>query len=266
MWLTWRKAAWDQLPEHRRSRKGCLPTMTEKSLTFDQLTADDYDRINEELSGKDTLDVLRWAYAQYGDELIYSCSFGAEAMVLLDLISQVKPDAAILFLDTHLHFSETYALIEQVRTRYPRLQIQFAEPALSLAEQASQYGAQLWKLNPDLCCQLRKIEPLREKLAEKSAWISGLRREQSPTRAHLRYFNPDSKFSLVKICPLIHWTHDEVWMYIKLHQLPYNPLHDQSYPSIGCTHCTRPVQAGEDERAGRWSGFAKTECGLHQAK
>lgn len=239
-------------------------TMSGGKLTFQQASAEDYERINAELAGRDALDVLRWAYAEYGDGLVYSCSFGAEAMVLLDLISRVKPQAEIIFLDTHLHFPETYQLIEETRKRYPALQIKLAQPELSLAQQAEVYGEELWKRDPDACCRMRKIEPLRRELAGKTAWLSGLRREQSPTRAHLQYVNPDSQFSLVKICPLINWSLQDVWMYIKLYELPYNPLHDQQYPSIGCMPCTRPVKPGEDERAGRWAGLGKTECGLHQ--
>jgi phosphoadenosine phosphosulfate reductase len=237
---------------------------TANPYTYEQLTPEDYDRLNEELSGKDALDIVRWAFQQYGDDLVYSCSFGAEAMVLLDLISQVKPDAPIVFLDTNVHFPETYALIDRVRERYPRLRIDMVQPELTLAEQAAAHGEALWERDPDLCCQIRKMDPLRRAIAGKTAWFSGLRREQSPTRAHLRFVNPDHNFAKVKICPLIHWKLDEIWMYIRTFQLPYNPLHDQHYPSIGCMHCTRPVQPGEDERAGRWAGLSKTECGLHK--
>jgi phosphoadenosine phosphosulfate reductase len=238
--------------------------MADWKLTFQQANEDDFARVNGELVGRDALDVLRWAYAEYGDGLVYACSFGAEGMVLLDLISRVKPQAEVLFLDTHLHFPETYQLIEQTGNRYPELQIKLLQPELTLAEQAALHGEELWKRDPDACCRIRKIEPLRRQLAGKTAWLSGLRREQSPTRAHLNYVNPDPQFSLVKICPLIHWSLQDVWMYIKLYELPYNPLHDRRYPSIGCMPCTRPVNPGEDERAGRWAGRNKSECGLHQ--
>lgn len=209
--------------------------------------------------------VFQWGFDTYGDDIVYACSFGAEAMVLLDLIGRVRADAHVVFLDTHLHFKETYELIEQVRERYPDLHIEMKQPKLTLAEQAEHYGNQLWERDASLCCQLRKIEPLKEAVAGKAAWLSGVRRDQSPARRSLSFINRDEKFGMVKVCPLIDWTWEEVWGYIKEHELPYNPLHDQGYPSIGCMPCTQQVRDGEDLRAGRWSGTEKTECGLHLA-
>ncbi|HJY85489.1 MAG TPA: phosphoadenylyl-sulfate reductase [Candidatus Acidoferrales bacterium] len=121
----------------------------------------------------------------------------------------------------------------------------------------------LWSRKPDLYCELRKVLPLEKKLAELSAWITGIRREQAPTRANARKLEWHTKFGLVKLNPLADWSSVEVWEYIRANRVSYNPLHDQNYPSIGCTHCTRPVLPGEDPRAGRWAGFSKTECGLH---
>jgi len=221
--------------------------------------------LNEELAKGDTLDVIKWAYRQFGDELVYACSFGAEGMVLLDLISQVRQNATVLFLDTHLHFRETYDVIQRVRETYPSLRINVVEPKQSLAEQAAVYGDELWKRNPDLCCKLRKVEPLTEALSGARSWMSGLRREQSSTRAAIQFVNLDHKFQSLKICPLIHWSWEDVWNYIRTFSLPYNVLHDQRYPSIGCATCTLPVAGGGDSRAGRWASSAKTECGLHQA-
>jgi phosphoadenosine phosphosulfate reductase len=212
---------------------------------------------------RDYFDVLKWAYREYGEEVVYACSFGAEGMVLIDLLSKVNKQAKIIFLDTGLHFVETYELIDQVKERYPTLQIEMVKPKLSLTEQIEQYGSELWKENPNLCCQLRKVAPLKEALTGVKAWISGLRREQSITRNKTQYINKDDKFQNIKICPLIHWTWDEILMYIDLNKLPYNPLHDKGYPSIGCAPCTRPVKDSEDPRAGRWAGQSKTECGLH---
>lgn len=208
-------------------------------------------------------DLLQWSFETYSDDIIYACSFGAEAMVLLDLIARVQTCAHIVFLDTHLHFNETYELIEQVRERYPTLHIEMKQPKLTLAEQAEKHGEKLWEKDANLCCQLRKIEPLKEAVSGKAAWLSGVRREQSPARQKLSYLNQDDKFEMVKICPLIDWTWEDVWTYIKEHELPYNSLHDQGYPSIGCIPCTRRVHEGEDLRSGRWSGAEKTECGLH---
>ncbi|MDQ6595731.1 phosphoadenylyl-sulfate reductase [Bacillus salipaludis] len=208
--------------------------------------------------------VLEWAYQNYSeDKIVYASSFGAEAIVLIDLIQQVKPDAHIVFLDTGLHFPETYDVIDKIEARFPSLRIERKQPVLNLDEQREQYGSALWKKDPNLCCQIRKVIPLRETLTTKEAWISGLRREQSPTRKDTQFLNKDEKFENIKICPLIHWTWDEVWAYIREKDLPYNQLHDQNYPSIGCFPCTQPVAADGDSRAGRWSGSGKTECGLH---
>jgi phosphoadenosine phosphosulfate reductase len=137
-------------------------------------------------------------------------------------------------------------------------------PNLSVEEQAKSYGDELWKHNPNLCCQMRKVVPLKEALTDVKAWISGLRRDQSPTRSNTQFINRDNKFSKIKICPLIHWTWEDIMTYINLNQLPYNPLHDKGYPSIGCAPCTKPVLENGDSRAGRWAGLTKTECGLHQ--
>jgi phosphoadenosine phosphosulfate reductase len=215
-------------------------------------------------SNPDFLDILKWAFQEYGDEIVYSCSFGAEGIVLIDLIHKVKRDATIIFLDTGLHFQETYDLIDKIKERYPSLQIRMVKSRVSLEEQIKWYGDELWKHNPNLCCHMRKIVPMKEALSDVKAWISGLRREQSPLRSKTQYINKDEKFQKVKVCPLIHWTWDDIMTYIQLNNLPYNPLHDKGYPSIGCAPCTSPVSETEDSRAGRWTGNNKTECGLHQ--
>ncbi|OEC02977.1 phosphoadenosine phosphosulfate reductase [Lysinibacillus sphaericus] len=215
-------------------------------------------------SYKGALEVLRWSYAQYGDEIVYACSFGIEGIVLIDLISKVKPNATIVFLDTDVHFKETYDTIERVKANYPQLTIILQKPKLTLEEQKTQYGDELWKSNPNQCCDIRKIKPLHEALSGAKAWISGLRREQSPTRQQTNFINRDEKFKSIKICPLIHWSWKDIWRYVSKHNLTYNPLHDQGYPSIGCEHCTQPAFTLDDLRAGRWQGTGKTECGLHE--
>jgi len=234
-----------------------------EALCYANLDGEHVAALNARLEGKEALEVIRWAYGQFGDDLVYACSFGAEAMVLIDLIYQVKPDARLVFLDTDVHFPETYALIDRVSEKYPRLNIDRIRPELSLEEQAARYGDALWARDPDACCRIRKVEPMARALTGVRAWMSGLRREQSPTRAKTEFVNLDHKFRSIKICPLIHWTWKDVWKYIMDRSLPYNPLHDRGYPSIGCSHCTRPTGGREDSRAGRWAGFGKTECGLH---
>ncbi|WP_042350121.1 phosphoadenylyl-sulfate reductase [Bacillus massiliigorillae] len=207
--------------------------------------------------------VLEWAYAQYGDQLLYACSFGVEGSVLLHLLSQVKPDAKVLFLDTGLHFKETYETIEKTKERYPLLRIEKKLPSLTVEEQSAQHGPELWKSNPDYCCQMRKVKPLEEELQKVDAWLSGLRREQSSTRQNVQFVNKDDRFQLIKICPLIHWTWDDIWAHVRKHDLPYNSLHDFDYPSIGCEPCTKAVTT--NSRDGRWQGQGKLECGLHLA-
>ncbi|WNS82151.1 phosphoadenylyl-sulfate reductase [Domibacillus sp. DTU_2020_1001157_1_SI_ALB_TIR_016] len=213
---------------------------------------------------KGSRNVLKWAFEEYGEEIVYACSFGIEGIVLIDLISKVNPNAKIVFLDTDFHFQETYELIEKVKKKYPTLRIEMQKPELTPEEQAAQYGEELWKSQPDLCCSIRKVEPLKKVLTGPKAWISGLRREQSETRRHVEFINFDNKFESIKVCPLIHWTEEDVWNYVKAFGLPYNTLHDKGYPSIGCEYCTIAVEAGQNSRAGRWASLEKTECGLHK--
>lgn len=212
---------------------------------------------------KGALNVLEWSFKEYGKDIVYACSFGIEGIVLIDLIAKVQPDAQIVFLDTDVHFKETYETIERVREKYPTLDIVMKKPALTLQEQAKQFGDELWKTNPNQCCKIRKLDPLNEVLSGAEAWISGLRHEQSETRKNVEFINKDNRFQSVKICPLIHWTWKDVWRYVSKHELTYNVLHDKGYPSIGCEHCTKPAFTADDLRAGRWQGQGKTECGLH---
>ncbi|MCE7791145.1 phosphoadenylyl-sulfate reductase [Salipaludibacillus sp. CUR1] len=234
-----------------------------KTPSYDTFTKNDYQFFNDRLKHKKAENVIDWAYGLFNDKLVYACSFGAEGIVLTDMIAGVKKDARIVFLDTHLHFKETYELIDKVKQRYPELQIDMIEPELSLEEQASVHGEQLWKSKPDLCCDIRKNKPLKRALKGSTAWLSGLRRDQSPSRAATEFVNKDDKFAMIKICPLIHWSWQDVWNYIHEKELPYNSLHDRQFPSIGCEPCTFAVKEGEDHRAGRWAGLEKTECGLH---
>ncbi|MFB4165561.1 phosphoadenylyl-sulfate reductase [Alteribacillus sp. JSM 102045] len=234
-------------------------------LTYQTADNTRLEEVNEQvLARKEALDVIRWGYDQYGKDLVYACSFGAEGIVLIDLISKIKSDADIIFLDTDFHFKETYELIARVKEKYPSLNIKMLKPEWTPAEQAEEEGDRLWETNPDRCCQIRKLKPLENELNKYSAWLSGLRRNQSPTRQNTQFVNKDERFSSIKICPLIHWSWEDVWMYIETFKLPYNPLHDQNYPSIGCVQCTAAVLEGEDLRSGRWSGQGKTECGLHK--
>lgn len=207
-------------------------------------------------------EVLRWAFAEFGREVAISSAFGAEGMTLIDTASRIQPDFRLFTIDTEFLFPETYSLMDQIEARYG-IRIEKVYSLLSPEEQERQHGAALWSRNPDECCKLRKIEPLRRKLAELRAWITGIRRDQTSFRAGAAKIEWDATFGLVKINPIADWSSQRVWQYLLEHKVPYNPLHDRGFPSIGCTHCTRAVRSGEESRAGRWSGFTKTECGLH---
>jgi len=206
--------------------------------------------------------LLAWAVENF-PKITLACSFGAEDVVLVDMLQKISPSTPIFYLDTDFHFKETYETRDRLAERYNISFVQ-VKPKLTPEEQAAQYGDELWKTDPNLCCNLRKVEPLTGVLAQYDAWITGIRREQAPTRANARKVEYDTKFGLIKFNPLASWKWDDVWNYIRANDVIYNPLHDQSYPSIGCSYCTRPVKPGEDLRAGRWSGTGKIECGLHK--
>ena len=206
--------------------------------------------------------VLPWAFETFGSEVAISSAFGAEGMALIDIASRLHRKFRLFTLDTEFLFPESYSLMDRVEQRYG-ITIEKTYSLLSPEEQERVHGASLWSREPDQCCNLRKIEPLRRKLGELRAWITSIRRDQTAARAGAHKIEWDEKFGLVKINPIVDWTSAQIWQYIRKHNVPYNPLHDIGFPSIGCTHCTRAVRPGEDARAGRWSGFAKTECGLH---
>jgi phosphoadenosine phosphosulfate reductase len=206
--------------------------------------------------------VLSWAFETFGSEVAISSAFGAEGMVLIDMASRVRKDFRVFTVDTEFLFPETYALIDRIQERY-EITIERVFSLLSPEKQEQLHGPALWDRDPDQCCNLRKVDPLRRKLSELGAWITSIRRDQTSFRVDARKVEWDAKFGLVKVNPIADWTSKQVWRYLLEHSVPYNPLHDQNYPSIGCTHCTRAVQPGEDPRAGRWPGTAKTECGLH---
>jgi len=217
---------------------------------------------NDEFRTKTPEELLAWASEQWGSRLGLTCSFGGAAgMVLLDMVLSVAPSTPILYIDTGLLFSETYSLITQLHDRYG-ITPQAVRPAQALAEQASVEGPRLWERDPDRCCQLRKVLPLAEALAPFDAWITGIRRDGSSSRANVKLLEWSNKYQLVKLNPLALWDDKQVWRYIYAHNVPYNTLLDQGYRSLGCHTCTR-LPDSDDPRAGRWAGFAKTECGLH---
>lgn len=206
--------------------------------------------------------VLAWAFGRFGESVAISSAFGVEGMALIDIASRVRRHFRLFTLDTEFLFPETYNLMDKVEQKYG-VTIERVFPLNSPEEQERVHGPALWQRNPDECCDLRKVEPLRRKLGDLRAWITSIRRDQTTARAHAGKIEWDEKFGLVKINPIADWTSRQVWQYIREHDVPFNTLHDQGYPSIGCTHCTRAVRPEEDPRAGRWSGSSKTECGLH---
>ena len=229
-------------------------------------SVDEWKAIGQRFDGRTPQDILQYVLDHFEPNIVLACSFGAEDVVLVDMVHRINPNVPLFYLDTEFLFPETYEVRDRIQETYQLAPSQLIQvkSAYTPEEQAAKFGERLWIHHPDQCCQLRKVDPLATVLKSYSAWITGIRRDQSPTRAQAGPIEWDTKFNLVKCNPLAAWTQDDVWSYIKAHDVPYNPLHDQHYPSIGCTHCTGPVRPGDDPRSGRWGTMDKTECGLHK--
>jgi len=206
-------------------------------------------------------EVLRWAYDAFGERLCLTCSWQKQSSVLVHLVSELGLGIDVIELDTHLFFKESYETREALVSRYGLNLIQ--PEIITVAEQHNQEGPNLWESDPDRCCHIRKVEPLIRTLEPYDAWISGIRRDQSPSRANARKVEHSDRYGVWKIQPLADWDEERVWSYIVANDIPYNPLHDAGYRSIGCIPCTRPIRPDEEERAGRWAGSDKLECGIH---
>jgi phosphoadenosine phosphosulfate reductase len=217
---------------------------------------------SERLETATPQEILEWAVAEYMPKLTMATAFGPEGMAIIHMIAGIDRSVPIFNLDTGYQFQETLDLKTRVLAKYG-IDIELRKPETTVEEYERMHGGPLYKTNPDQCCFDRKIKTLERSAVGMYAWMSGIRRDQSPDRARAPIVGWDKKFNLVKISPLANWTKKDVWKLITDHDIPYNPLHDQGYTSIGCFPCTRAVLFGEDERAGRWSGFAKKECGLH---
>jgi phosphoadenosine phosphosulfate reductase len=226
------------------------------------LAVDNWAEVNDQLKIATPLEILQWAVDRFHPRLTMATAFGAEGCVLIDLLAKIDPTVRVFNLDTGYQFPETLELREQIFERYG-IEVELMRPDTSVAEYEQVHGGPLYVTNSDQCCYDRKIAPLRRALVGYDAWITAIRSDQSTHRASAQVAARDSKFGLVKINPLLAWTRRDVWAYIVTHRVPYNPLHDRGYTSIGCWPCTRAVNVGDDERAGRWAGHAKTECGLH---
>jgi phosphoadenosine phosphosulfate reductase len=216
----------------------------------------------QRLEAADAAHVLAWAAERFAPRLGFAFGFGPEGCVLFDLIARGGWDVDVFTLDTGLLFPETHALWKRLEQRYGRA-IRAVHPEQDVDAQARTHGDRLWERAPDRCCHLRKVQPLARALRGHEAWISAIRREQTAARADTRVLEHDRVHGLVKINPLAGWTRARVWDYLTMHDVPVSTLHAHGYPSVGCIPCTSPVAAGESERAGRWRGRAKTECGIH---
>jgi phosphoadenosine phosphosulfate reductase len=226
----------------------------------------------DELESKAATDLLGWALENFHPRIALAASFGAEDVVIIDMLARLRPDARVFTLDTGRLPPETYALVDTIRERYAiAIEVYFPQPE-GVETMVREHGVNLFYKsveNRKRCCGVRKVEPLGRALAGLDAWITGLRREQAVTRTEVRKVDSDADHGgIFKINPLADWTWDQVWAYIRAHDVPYNALHDQGYPSIGCAPCTRAVEPGEDLRAGRWwwETPETKECGLHVAK
>lgn len=206
--------------------------------------------------------ILRWAVETFYPRLTMATAFGAEGCCILHLLAEIEPRVRVFNLETGYQFPETLELRERIKDRYG-IEVEYVRAEQSVAEYESEHGGPLHNIRPDQCCHDRKIVPLRRAIVGYDAWISAIRRDQTTHRARAGVVQWDAKFSLVKVNPLLNWTRTDVWKFVLDNQVPYNPLHDQGYPSIGCWPCTEAVANGADERAGRWAGSAKKECGLH---
>jgi phosphoadenosine phosphosulfate reductase len=215
------------------------------------------DDVAPDLERSSAEEVLEYMVEQYHPRLYVACSFQKEASVIMDMLLKIEPGARFFTLDTGVLFPETYDTWKRLEDRYG-VKVEVHQ-GMTLARQAELHGDELWNREPDACCSIRKVEPLKEALSQVDAWISGLRRDQSPSRRATEKLHWDKKHGLWKANPLADWSEKDVWRYISENDVPYNDLHDRGYASVGCTHCTLPG-AG---RAGRWAGTDKIECGLH---
>ncbi|MHB8795257.1 MAG: phosphoadenylyl-sulfate reductase [Candidatus Nanopelagicales bacterium] len=213
-----------------------------------------------DLRGAKATDIIRWAAEAFGDRVLISQSMANTA--LAHLVHRVAPGIPVVFLDTGYHFEESLRTRDDLARR-TGLTVLTVTPRQSVAELDAEHGPELWRTNPDLCCKLRKVEPMEEMLLGFDAWISGLRVAAAPHRAETPVVSFDERRGVLKVSPLLDWSDDDLLRYTLENDVPVNPLMYQGYPSIGCAPCTHPVTAGDDPRAGRWAGLGKNECGLH---
>jgi phosphoadenosine phosphosulfate reductase len=224
---------------------------------------DQLHRASQQLESATPEEIIRWGVENYAPYLTMATALGPEGCVILSMLARIAPETYVFNLETGYQFQETLELRDRIAEKYG-IEVDLLQPELSVQEYEAVHGGPLYRTNPNQCCFDRKIKTLQQASEVMHAWMSGIRRDQSADRAQAAVVGWDKKFGLVKISPLANWTKQDVWKRIADEDIPYNPLHDNGYPSVGCWPCTRAVEAGEtDERAGRWSGMRKTECGLH---
>jgi phosphoadenosine phosphosulfate reductase len=233
-------------------------------MTPSQMAAGEIADANRRLEGAGPFEVLRWAVDRFHPRLTMATAFGAEGCCILHMLADIQPAVTVINLETGYQFPETLELRERIKTRYG-IAVEYIYPDHSVAEYEAEHGGPLYEIRPDQCCHDRKVLPLRNAVRriDPLAWVSAIRKDQTADRGRAELVQWDAKFELVKVNPLLNWTKKDVWAFVVKHDVPYNPLHDRGYPSIGCWPCTRAVQPGEDDRAGRWAGKVKKECGLH---
>ena len=217
---------------------------------------------NRELAGRTPQEILAWAVRRFHPKLMMATAFGAEGCCILHMLAEIEKGVHVINLETGYQFQETLDLRERIKDRYG-IEVEYARPAQTVAEYEEEHGGPLYVHRPDQCCHDRKILPLRKAVVGYDAWISAIRGDQTDDRKAAGIVQWDAKFCVVKINPLLRWTKKDVWKFVIANDVPYNPLHDQGYPSIGCWPCTTAVQDGGDDRSGRWAGSKKKECGLH---
>lgn len=237
------------------------------SLRLDEISADEVRQLAVEFETKPLEEILRWVWDRFGPRAAIGTSFQGAGLVMIHHAVKAGLPIPVFTLDTQLLFKETYTLQRQLENFF-EIKIESLVPQLSLDEQEKDFGPELWTSKPDLCCSVRKVEPLQKKLSELAVWITGVRRQQSETReatkiVEMYHFDVLRDQYILKLNPMAPWSRESVWDYLKKHGIPYNPLQDRGYRSIGCWPCTRPTGQSDDERAGRWTGFDKSECGIH---
>lgn len=241
-----------------------MQDVLEPILKTEKISSSELDRLNQQFETAEPGEILSWGYETFGREMVLGTGFGSSGVYLIHQLQMYGIEIPIFYLDTNLLFDSTYELRDTLEARY-NIDITKVTPELSLKEQAARFGDEFWNRNPNQCCFYRKVLPLRNYLSDKKAWVTGIRRSQSETRNQVRIVDWDEENEVIKINPVAHWNGENIWDEIHRLDLPYNPMHDEGYPSIGCIPCTQPVDASKesDDRNGRWNGSDKTECGIH---